>query len=289
MRIRSHLDRSRRLLVGLAAVGVCVMAGTPVTARPSLITSINTIRAEGCEGHRGVRVPLKSSRKLDSVAKRISRGDGLRRALKDVGYRAVHSASMSVSDSGGAQDVARAVARVSCEELSNAAVHDIGVARTGGKIWVVMAAPFEAPDLDDTREVSARILALANQARSRPRRCGSRSFAPVPPLKLVSALSDAARVQARDMAKHSVLAHEGSDGSTPADRVTRQRYKWRTVGENVASGPTSADEVMEGWLASPGHCENIMSGRFTDMGIAWVVDPKSESGVYWSQVFAAPR
>jgi uncharacterized protein YkwD len=289
MRIRSHLDGSRRLLVGLAAVGLCVMYGTPVTARPSLITAISRIREEGCEGRRAVHVPLKSNRKLDSVAKRISRGDRLRGALTDVGYRAMHSASLSVSDAGDTEDVARALARASCEELSNAAVHDIGIARTDGKIWVVMAAPFEAPDLANTREVSARILTLANQARSRPRRCGSKSFEPAPPLKLVSALTDAARVQARDMAKHSVLAHEGTDGSTPADRVTRQHYKWRTVGENVASGPTSADEVMEGWLASPGHCENIMSARFTDMGIAWVVDPKSESGVYWSQVFAAPR
>ena len=69
----------------------------------------------------------------------------------------------------------------------------------------------------------------------------------------------------------------------------RERYKWRMVGENVASGPTTADEVMEGWLASPHHCENLMDPRYTDMGIAYVVDPKSESGVYWAQVFALPR
>jgi uncharacterized protein YkwD len=46
---------------------------------------------------------------------------------------------------------------------------------------------------------------------------------------------------------------------------------------------------MEGWLASPGHCENIMSPRFSEMGIAWVVDPKSTSGVYWAQVFGTRR
>ena len=61
------------------------------------------------------------------------------------------------------------------------------------------------------------------------------------------------------------------------------------VGENIAAGATSAEEVMEGWLASPGHCENIMSPRFSEMGIAWVVDPKSASGVYWAQTFGTRR
>jgi uncharacterized protein YkwD len=71
--------------------------------------------------------------------------------------------------------------------------------------------------------------------------------------------------------------------------VSRTGYTWRTVGENIASGPTTAAEVMAGWLASPGHCENIMSPRFTEMGIGWVVDPRSESGVYWAQVFGTRK
>lgn len=289
MRIRSYLARARRPLLGAAAVGLCVMIGTPAAARPSLLSAINAVRTQGCEGQRGVKTPLRSNRKLDSAAKRIARGERLRSVLPSVGYRALHSASMSVKDSGDIQDAADRVARIACEELSNAAVHDIGVARSGGNLWIVLAQPFEAPDLENARDVTTRVLALANEARARARRCGSKSFEAAPPLRLADALSDAARVQARDMAKNNMLAHEGSDGSTPADRVTRERYKWRMVGENVASGPTTAEEVMAGWLASPGHCENVMSPRFTEMGIAYVVDAKSESGVYWSQVFATPR
>jgi uncharacterized protein YkwD len=143
--------------------------------------------------------------------------------------------------------------------------------------------------LENARATSQRVLQLANEARSQPRRCGGKSFAAAPPLKLVGKLNDAAREHAKDMAKHSMLSHSGSDGSSPADRVTREHYAWRMVGENVASGPTSADEVMAGWLASPHHCENLMNPRYTDMGIAYIVDPKSESGVYWAQVFALPR
>jgi len=265
------------------------MVGTPAAARPSLISAINAERAEGCGGQRGVSAPLRANRKLDSVARRIAGGTQLRDALAAAGYRAVHSASLFLSSSGSNEDIARSIARMSCAELSNANVHDIGIERQGANIWIVLAAPFEARTLDNARSASQRVLTLANEARSQPRRCGSKSFEAAPPLKLVGTLNDAAREHAQDMAKHNVLSHSGSDGSTPADRVTREGYKWRVVGENVASGPTTADEVMEGWLASPHHCENVMDPRYTDMGLAYVVDPKSESGVYWAQVFALPR
>jgi uncharacterized protein YkwD len=289
IRAWSYLIVYRRLLHCLVAISLCVIGGTPASARPSLLGAINAERANGCGARRGVTTPLRSNRKLDAVARRISRGDQLRSALAATGYRAMHSASLFLSNSGGDVDIARSVVRMSCDELSNAAVHDIGIERQGANIWIVLAAPFETPALENVRTAADRVLVLANEARSRARRCGSKSFGAAPPLKLVGALNDAAREHAKDMAKHSVLAHEGTDGSTPAERVTRERYTWRIVGENVASGPTSADEVMAGWLDSPHHCENLMDPRYTDMGIAYTVDPKSDSGVYWAQVFAAPR
>lgn len=267
------------------------MAGTPgtVTARPSLLGAINAERAQGCSGRRGVSTPLRSNRKLDSVARRIANGEKLSAALSKAGYRALHSSSMLLANPGGDEEIARTLARNSCKELTNGAVRDVGISRQGARIWIVLAAPFETPDLKNAKHVGAEVLALSNEARSRPRRCGGKSFAAAAPLQLVDALSDAALVQTRDMAQHDRLSHDGSDGSTPADRVTRQRYTWRLVGENVASGPTSAEEVVQGWLDSPHHCENIMDPRFTDMGIAYTVDAKSESGVYWSQVFGKPR
>jgi uncharacterized protein YkwD len=253
------------------------------------VSAINAERAAGCGGHRGVSTPLRSNRKLDSVARRIARGDALRNALTAAGYRAIHSASMSLSNSGSNEDIARSIARTSCEELTSASVHDIGIERRGNQYWIVLAAPFETPALENERAARQRVLELANQARAKPRRCGGKSFAAAPPLKLVAKLNEAARGHAEDMAKHNMLSHSGTDGSTPAVRVTRAGYAWRVVGENVASGPTTADEVMEGWLASPHHCENLMDPRYTDLGIAYTVDPKSESGVYWAQVFALPR
>jgi len=274
--------------IAALACGLIVLS-TPLLARTTLIDTINAVRADGCSGRRGTDTPLRASRKLDSVARRVSRGEALKSALSGIGYRAMRSSSMFMSGTDDNAQIARTLAQRACGELRNEEVREIGVERRGDKVWVVLAAPFAADELENVGEVDDRILQLANEARSRARRCGSKQFPAVPPLKLNTRLTSAAREQARDMAKHSMLEHTGTDGSTPDVRVTRAGYVWRVVGENIASGPTTPEEVMEGWLASPGHCENLMSPRFSEMGIAWVVDAKSDSGVYWSQVFGTRK
>ena len=66
-------------------------------------------------------------------------------------------------------------------------------------------------------------------------------------------------------------------------------YKEKLVGENIAYGPESLDEVMRGWLDSPGHCENIMDPRFAEMGLALAAGQGARHGLYWVQVLAQPR
>jgi uncharacterized protein YkwD len=61
------------------------------------------------------------------------------------------------------------------------------------------------------------------------------------------------------------------------------------VGENIAYGPKSADEVVQGWLDSPGHCENIMDPRFAEMGIAFAAGHSSLRGLFWVQLLVAPK
>jgi uncharacterized protein YkwD len=51
---------------------------------------------------------------------------------------------------------------------------------------------------------------------------------------------------------------------------------------------TTAEVVVNGWLDSPGHCSNIMDTQYTEMGIAYLVNRKSDAGIYWTQVFARP-
>jgi uncharacterized protein YkwD len=137
--------------------------------------------------------------------------------------------------------------------------------------------------------LAARALQLINEARQRGARCGTHSFGPAPPVALSGTLADVALGHAADMAEHNYFEHEDLAGHTPADRVRAVGYREKLVGENIAYGPTSADEVVQGWLASPGHCENIMDPRFAEMGVAYAPGKVTKHGLYWVQLLAAPR
>jgi uncharacterized protein YkwD len=102
-------------------------------------------------------------------------------------------------------------------------------------------------------------------------------------------LERAALDHSQDMAAHNYMDHTGRDGSSPADRITRTGYKWRLVGENLASGMMTPDEAVAGWLQSPHHCVNLMTARFAEMGLAFAVNPSTDAGVYWTQTFGTRR
>ncbi len=107
----------------------------------------------------------------------------------------------------------------------------------------------------------------------------------LPPLISEGRLAEAARIHAEDMAAHSLMSHDGSDGSTPADRVKRRKYPYVTTGENVAKGQTSVSDVMKAWMNSPHHRENIL-GDFSEIGVARV---ETKDGTpYWCVEFGRP-
>ena len=90
------------------------------------------------------------------------------------------------------------------------------------------------------------------------------------------------------MAAWGYMNHTGRDGSSPAQRITRSGYHWREVGENLASGVMTADEVVAGWLGSPEHCANLMDPLYRQMGVGFAVNPHDERGVYWAMEFGTP-
>lgn len=158
-------------------------------------------------------------------------------------------------------------------------------------VAALVAGP-SAADARDAREpgakVRARVVELVNIARSKPRRCGRDRYVAAPPLRESRQLTRAAADHARDMARRKYFDHRGRDGSEPRDRVRRSGYQWVLTGENIAFGPESADEVVAGWLDSPGHCANIMEPRFRDIGVGVAVGRK-RGHIYWVQEFGAPR
>jgi uncharacterized protein YkwD len=135
-----------------------------------------------------------------------------------------------------------------------------------------------AADREIDRE---RLLILVNNARESGHMCGDKWYDPAPAITWDDKVAQAALIHSEDMDKNHFFSHTGSDGSEAGERLVRAGYKWHTWGENIAWGYESEEEVIEGWLQSPGHCENIMNKEFTHMGVA-------KSGQYWTQLFATP-
>jgi uncharacterized protein YkwD len=138
-------------------------------------------------------------------------------------------------------------------------------------------------------EADQSLLNRINDARSQPRQCGNQNFNAVDPLFWSCKLEEAARGHSEDMAELAFFSHTGSEGSEIGERVSERYYQWSAVGENIAAGQNSVDEVVDGWLSSPGHCANIMHAEFTEMGAARIEAPGSQYSPFWTQVFARPR
>lgn len=122
-----------------------------------------------------------------------------------------------------------------------------------------------------------------NAARSESRYCGDKLYATAPPLRLSFSLTEAATRHAKDMAALGFVAHQGSDGSRVGDRAKAVGYS-RWAGENVAGGTATLDDTMAEFLASPGHCQNIMNPNAVEFGAACVVGSEPYR-IYWTQVF----
>jgi hypothetical protein len=253
-----------------------------------LVALINARRAEtrDCAGRpRSAASPLAPSAALAQVDARTSTELG--RALSSAGYLASSAATIVVSGPRDAQEALRQIELHYCTALLDARYADIGVAR-GGSTWRInIARPLIAKDLGDWREAGQAVLRLVNDARGRPRVCGDRSLPAAPPLAWSDQLAQAALVHSRDMAQRNYFDHLEPGGASVADRATKTGYRWRVVGENIAAGQGSAKQVVAGWLASPGHCENIMSREFDEMGAAYAINPHSALEIYWTQAFGA--
>jgi uncharacterized protein YkwD len=129
-------------------------------------------------------------------------------------------------------------------------------APAGAQARTPCAAEAVAPTLANMSQVGDAVFCLTNQIRV--------SYG-LAPFRRDARLDAAARLHSQDMALRNYFAHSSPEGLSPTDRALTQGYL-QGVGENIAYGYANARAVTIGWMASAGHCRNILSDA-RDIGV----------------------
>ncbi|MEG0859855.1 MAG: CAP domain-containing protein [Pseudomonas sp.] len=283
MRVLSSVLRLASLPLALALVTVA-QADEPA----QLIDSINSYRSQpqNCGGQGTLELPpLASDPRL--VLPATGTVD-LRTALAQANYPMVNVQAITLNGPRDAQAAMQAVRESFCQVVLAPQFIDIGVSQQGRDWRIVLARPLLAGKLGDWQAEGQKLLTLINSARSQQRQCGGQTFAAATPLAWNAVLASTAESHTRAMANQNFLDHRDRDGRTPGDRAELAGYAGQLTGETIAAGQDTPRKVVDGWLASPGHCTNLMNPQFTEMGAAYAVDPKSDAGIYWTAMFGAP-
>jgi uncharacterized protein YkwD len=135
-------------------------------------------------------------------------------------------------------------------------------------------APRAAPAAPAAPGIEGQVLTLVNQARA---------TAGCAPLVADSALAAVARAHSADMRDRDYFDHDTPEGLSPFDRAEQAGISYARA-ENIAYGQANPTEVMDDWMTSPGHRDNILDCELTKLGVGVAEGPR---GPWWTQLFGA--
>ena len=153
------------------------------------------------------------------------------------------------------------------------------IAAIVARFYMMYSAPPSPEKVSGLSDQETEILGLVNRQRV---------LSGLAPLKFSPRLAVIARGHSYDMAMRHYLAHNSPDGVAPADRISGVGIGYRVVGENIymddsADSADVAQRAMNGWLKSPEHLANIVSGKFTETGVG--IAHSADGGTYVTQDF----
>ncbi|HLK55378.1 MAG TPA: CAP domain-containing protein [Chthonomonadaceae bacterium] len=138
--------------------------------------------------------------------------------------------------------------------------------------------PADEPSKSEARFIR-QVVALTNTERAKQK---------LPPLKLDKALCTAARWLAQDMADHDYFSHTDRQGRSIDPRLPDFGYKdYETLGENIAAGHTTPEEVFAEWMRSPDHRANLLDPHLREIGVGYAQNQNARFKRYWVQDFGA--
>ncbi|MFL0584588.1 CAP domain-containing protein [Solibacillus silvestris] len=135
-------------------------------------------------------------------------------------------------------------------------------------------APVKTPSNNVSQSVSEfekQVIDLTNAERAKEG---------LKPLEMHSPLMEVAQAKSEDMAKNNYFSHTSPTYGSPFDQIKSAGISYRSAGENIAQGQRTPQQVVQAWMESPGHRQNIMNANYTHIGVGFV-----ENGYYWTQQF----
>jgi len=280
MRFISSVLRLTTLSLAMVFAGMAL-----ATDETQLVDSINAYRGQSQRCGEQVSMELPPLVKDARLILPASGGVDLQQALARAAYPMVTVQAITLSGPRDAASAMQAVQESFCHVVLDPQFTDVGVSREGRDWRVVLARSLVAARLGDSQAEGQRILEMVNTARTQARQCGAQSFTATTPLVWNATLGTAAQGHSQSMANNNFFDHKDRDGRTPGDRAELAGYIGQQIGENIAAGQDTARKVVDGWLASPGHCANLMNAGFRELGAAYAIDPKSDAGIYWTAMF----
>lgn len=131
--------------------------------------------------------------------------------------------------------------------------------------------PTQQQQSEELSQYEQQVVKLTNQERTQRG---------LKPLKVDPTLSKMARDKSGDMAQNHYFSHNSPTYGSPFDMMKQYGISYRTAGENIAEGQRTPQEVVDAWMNSEGHRENILNPNFTYIGVGYV-----EQGNIWTQDF----
>ncbi|WP_410902420.1 SafA/ExsA family spore coat assembly protein [Priestia filamentosa] len=131
------------------------------------------------------------------------------------------------------------------------------------------------PEKDATgQSYEEKVIALTNKERAK---------VGLPALKANWELSRVARYKAEDMRDNHYFDHNSPTYGSPFTMMKNFGIQYKSAGENIAAGQQTPEEVVAGWMNSPGHKANILNKDYNTIGVGYAKG--GSYGTYWSQMF----
>lgn len=129
---------------------------------------------------------------------------------------------------------------------------------------------------------------IVNKYRNKSVMCGNTNYPRTFPLILNQNLVNASRLHSVDMSSKNYFSHTSLDGRTFVTRIKNAGYyPYRVIGENIAAGYQTPTTMMTALMSSPGHCSNIMSSSYKELGVGYSFNSGSTYKYYWTQDFGS--